>query len=248
MIERINNNESITIDFVGDSITYGITHCRDEETYVAKFTSFFARQFAEYTVNRYDGNFEDDMGNMTSFDGPILVSVGSGKGTVDIIRNGIGGNTVKRALNRIDDFTGTLANGKRPDITFLMFGINDALKPNVERYAEPSVFKVSYKEMIDKIKASNPETAIILMEPTYNDWSVAEHAEKVRELAEEYGFPCIRLHTLWMEHYDEKAHNFGQGDWLGGGCDACHPTPLASEITAKYIFDDFIKILKENKI
>jgi hypothetical protein len=65
----------------------------------------------------------DELSPMKSFDGPILVSYKDKAGKIDIIKNGIGGNTVQRALNRIGDFTGTLANGKSPDIIFMMFGL-----------------------------------------------------------------------------------------------------------------------------
>lgn len=45
-----------------------------------------------------------------------------------------------------------------------------------------------------------------------------------------------------MNHYDETEPNFGQGDWLAGGYDACHPTPISARITTEYIFKEFCGI------
>ena len=244
-LKSIKNNENITIDFVGDSITYGLNHCRPEETYVAKFAAFLGEKYKSHTVIRYDGIAKGEYENMQSFDGPILVSLGESNGRIDVVRNGVGGNTVVRAHNRIDDFTGTLANGKTPDITFMMFGINDSITVVEEKYATPEQFKINYKKLTDDVKKRNPDTCIILMGATFNDFSVTEHCEKTRQLAKEEGFPFIDMHKLWMEHYVDGADNFGQGDWLVGGTDACHFTPLSAEISAKYMFDEFMKIVGE---
>jgi len=245
IMQKIKNNEDITIDFVGDSITYGMNYCRTEETYVAKFAACLSRVFSDYTVYRYDGIVEEEPPVIKKFDGPVLVASGKEKGKIDVVRNGVGGNTVVHALKRIDDFTGTLVNGKRPDITFMMFGINDALKSDPTKYVFPEEFKKNYKILIDEIRRRNDDTCIIMLSATYNDQTITEHCEKSRELAKEENIPYIDLHKLWMEHFDEDKENFGQGDWLAGGEDACHPMPIAAEITAKYIFDKFMALLEK---
>lgn len=243
--KKIELYEDITIDFVGDSITHGLNHCSSEETYVAKFARFLSDHFREYTVCRYDGIVESELLPMKRFEGPVLISLG-GKCRIDVIRNGIGGNTVMRAYNRIDDFTGVLANvnGKSPDVTFLMFGINDALKSDPKKYVSADDFGSNYKMLVDEIKKRNPDTFIIIMGATTNDQSIEEHCKKSEELAREENIPYIDLRRLWTEHYDIKADNFGYGDWLAGGMDSCHPTPKAAEIMASYIFDEFIRIIE----
>ena len=147
-MKKIRCNEDITIEFVGDSITHGLNHCLIEETYVAKFASLMAKRFENYTVCRYDGVVADELSPMKSFDGPILVSQGKGQGRIDVIKNGIGGNTLQRAMKRIDDFTGILVNGKAPDVIFMMFGINDALKSDPSKYVTAEQFKINYKALI----------------------------------------------------------------------------------------------------
>ncbi|MBE6688306.1 MAG: hypothetical protein E7588_03390 [Ruminococcaceae bacterium] len=241
MGQAVKNGEHITLNFVGDSITLGTEHCRAEETYVAKFAVELSKHFYGHKVFRYDGICENGLLPMKYFDGPILVSDGA-SGRIDVIRNGIGGNTLTRAHNRIDDFTGILANGRKSDVTFMMFGINDALKPDPTRYTTPEQFEENYKKLIHDVKKRDPETAIVLMTATYNDWSVDGHCEATIRVARQYGLDLIDTHKLWTDHYSDDADNFGHGDWLAGGVDACHPTPLASEIMAKYVFGCFKKL------
>lgn len=243
--EKIKSKKDLTINFVGDSITYGMDHCRAEETYVAKFADLISGKFSSYTVYRYDGFYDNHLSSMKYFDGPILVSCGDGSQRIDIIKNGIGGNTVLRALNRLDDFTDILANGKISDLTFLMFGINESLinPEESDKPRTPDEFKKDYKLLIDTIRNINPQTEIVILSATYNDFSVTMHCHKARELASEENIAYIDLHSFWMEHYDENADNFGQGDWLAGGTDSCHPTPVAAELTAKYIFNKFLNLI-----
>lgn len=240
--EKIKHNENVTIEFVGDSVTYGLTHCRAEETYVAKFSLLIAKKFEQYNVFRYDGIVCDEMSPMQGYDGPILVSYSESASRIDIIKNGIGGNTVQRAMNRIDDFTGTLANGSEPDVIFMMFGINDALKSDPKKYVTAEQFKINYKALLDEVRNRNPKAFIIIIAATYNDQSVDEHCKKSKELAEEENIPYIDLHKLWMDHYREDADHFGQGSWLENNEDACHPTPEAAHILAQKICDEFLKI------
>lgn len=241
-VEKLKNNEDITIQFVGDSITHGTNHCRIEETYVAQFTSLVARRFENYSVFRYDGVVADELSPMKCFDGPILVSYRENAGKIDVIKNGVGGNSVQRALNRIDDFTGILPNGSEPDVVFTMFGINDALKSNPQKYVTSEQFRINYKRLIDEIKSRNPDAFIIMMIATYNDQTIDEHCEKSRELANEEGIPYIDLHKLWKDHYREGAEHHGHGDWLANDTDACHPTPKAAYILAETIFEEFLEI------
>ena len=240
-IEKIKCNDDITIEFVGDSITQGMNYCHAEETYAAKFAYLIAQKFENYSVSRYDGIISDEFSPMKCFDGPILVSYKENQAIIDIIKNGIGGNTVQRAMNRIDDFTGILANGKAPDVIFMMFGINDALKSDPKKYVTAEQFKTNYKALLDEVKKRNPDAFIIMLGATTNDQSIEAHCEKSKELAEEENIPYIDLHKLWSDHFDAKADRFGHGDWLCN--DACHPTPKSAYIMAQKILDEFLKLV-----
>ena len=244
--KKLEHGEELTLDFVGDSVTRGTNHCTEDETYVARFASYLAEAFPERTVRRYDGIAPNELLPVDHFEGPKTVSE-AGTLPVDVIRNGVGGNTILRAKKRIGDFTGTLANGKRPDVTFLMFGINDALIKVADRYAPPEVFKENYRGLINAIREKNPETLFVIMTPTTNDQDVSLHARRARELCLEEDIALIDTNALWSEHYDPDAENFGHGDWLAGGRDACHPTPKGAEATGKFIFDEFVKLMEADK-
>ena len=243
IFQKINNSDNFTFDFVGDSVTHGLNHCTADETYVAKFAKFISEKYNDRAVLRYDGVALHECEPIKSFEGPITISKG-GERTITVIRNGVGGDSVRRAINRIENFTGVLANNERPDVTFLMFGINDALTSNPTKYVTPDVYIENYKELIGKIKNSNPETDIFILAPTTNGDSVYNHYVKLCEFVKENDLPFIDTHKLWLDHYDATAENYGQGDWLVGNGDACHPTPLAAEITAKFIFDEFMKLIQ----
>ena len=242
-IKKLNRNEDVTIEFVGDSLTQGRDHCHPEEGYVAKFAYMMANKFKHYNVNRYDGIVEGALLPMKGFEGPILVSYKDNQARMDIIKNGIGGNTVLRALNRIDDFTGTLANGKTPDVIFVLFGVNDALKSDPNKYVTAEQFKINYKLLLDEVRKRNPDAFIIMISATTNDQTIEAHCEKAKELADEENIPYIDIHTLWTNHYVAGVEHFGHGDWLANDKDACHPTPKAAYIIAETIFDAFLKII-----
>lgn len=243
LLERACRGEHITLNFVGDSITHGLNHCRPEETYIAKIAALLARHYPTCTVRRYDGEVENEGVPLRGFDGPILVSVGTEGGTVDVIRNGVGGNTARRLIRRLDDFTGTMPNGRRADATLIMVGINDALACDPAKYVTPDVFLRDYKELLDLIRAQDPDTALVLISSTYNGANddIAPYCENTESLAAEEGLPFVDMRSFWLAHYDPEAPHYGQGDWLSDVAgDACHPSPLGAEITARRLLEDLL--------
>lgn len=245
--ERLKVGGIFTLQCVGDSVTQGTNHCRPEETYTAKLASCFAEKFGDACVMRYDGRVVNELAPLDGFDGPILVRFGE-KGRINVIRNGVGGNTVARLMNRADDFTGEVA-GFRPDITTVMCGINDALAEEPKKYVTDAVFKENYRRLIGMIQKENPDTEIVLLTPSYNDSGdktesrLDPYCARVHELAKEYGLDLIDVHALWMNHLEVGGEHYGQGDWLSD-CkgDMCHPSPKGAEMTARFIFEEFMKL------
>lgn len=238
--KKINNGQTVTLTFVGDSITEGTAHCTNDETFVAVFAKLMAESFPETQVVRYDGKV---VGEIKPLDGynEVLVQKGN-KGRINVLRSGVGGNTIVRAMNRFNDYTGVLPCGTRSDYIFLMFGINDSITAVEAKYVTDDVFKIQYSQLVDKISESEPQAKIIVMPATTNDFSIHAHVKRTFEMIDEKDLLCIDTYKLWQDQYDETAENFGHGDWLVGGVDACHPTPKASAIMAEYIFEDFKKL------
>lgn len=237
--EILAANQDFTITFVGDSITWGENHCTPNETYVACFASMLAREFPNASVYRYDGIAGGAKDPLTGYD---RYTVQSGKcGRLHVLRSGVGGNTVARAAARFADYTGTLASGTRSNVIFTMFGINDALYTDPDRYAEPSLFYENYCALLHRISESEPNADLIVMSATTNDQTIDAHVQKTYELAQDLSLPLIDLYRLWSDHYRQDAPNFGHGDWLAGGRDACHPTPKAAQIMAEAILSEWKK-------
>ena len=228
----------LTVDFVGDSITWGVPHCTPDETYVAVFTQMIAERYPEASVYRYDGVMGDEMAPMARYDGPFLVQAGTGRQRIDVIRCGIGGNTVRRALNRFGDYTGVLVNGRRADVTFFMFGINDALKSDPRKYVTPEQFGKDYRELLERFRAAE-SSAVIVMSATTNDQPIDEHVAETARVARAFGLPYIDHCAVWAAHFDPAAPHFGQGDWLSDTPgDACHPSPLGARVIARTIAEN----------
>lgn len=236
----IENRRHITIDIIGDSVTCGLNHCSNEETYTAQLAKMLADRLPDVSVYRYDGIVKDGLSAMEYFDGPVKVSPGMGDKQIDVIRNGIGGNTVRRAINRIQDFTGELANGRRADVSVFMFGINDALKSDPAKYVTPEKFLEDYRELLDSFKQTE-KSEIVIMSATTNDQCIDEHVKMTEVLAREYNLPYVDQHKLWQTHYDKNMPNFGHGNWLSEAPgDACHPTPEGAEVIARALLEKLL--------
>ena len=234
---KIENGETVTITFVGDSITQGTSHCTDDETYVAIFADCLKKEFPDTTIVRYDGKIQGEMDPLKCY---IEVIVQEGNcGRINVLRSGVGGNTVLRAMNRFSDYTGVLPCGARSDYIFTMFGINDALMPDPKKYVTNDVFKEHYNELLSRLEQSEPQAKIIILPATTNGDSIREYVYRTYEIIKEKNIAFIDTYDLWTKHYDASADNYGHGDWLYGNGDACHPMPKASRIMAEFIYDGF---------
>ncbi len=239
--EKIANGETVTLTFVGDSITQGTTrHSTKDETFVAYVTDLLAADFKDTKVVRYDGRVVSELEPLDGYE-EILVQDGD-KGRINVLRSGVGGNTIVRAMNRFSDYTGILPCGTRSDFIFTMFGINDALMPDPKKYVTNDVFKVQYSDMLDKLAKAEPQAEIIVLTATTNGDSIREYVYRTYEIVKEKDLPMIDTYDLWTKHYDPQADNYGHGDWLFGHGDACHPMPKAAKIMAEFIYDNFKRL------
>ena len=249
--KRIDEAQELTVFVVGDSITEGFRATSPNNNYTAVFAKGLAERYADCDcyVERYDGKRHPTPDAETlpllRYDGPFVVREGSGK-RITVVKSGIGGNTVKRMLNRVDDFIGKEFGGKVADIYFVMAGINDALKNNPAKYVTVDVFGEHLETLIGAMKNGTPDSDIVFMTPTYNDRGetavshLEPYSDKMKEVAERYGIPVIDQHALWMAHLKPGADGCGQGDWLAG--DACHP----SDIGHKAIAEEMLRAIFEN--
>ena len=240
---KLKKGENVLIVAVGDSITWGLNHCTAEQTFCALLAKMLAERYPEISVLRYDGKASGEYKPIQYYEGPCTVSSGK-KQTLTMVRSGVGGNTVRRAINRSDDFAGTFITGEKPDVFLLMFGINDALSEDKNKYVTPDVFYSDLKELYHLLKTSDPNAHVVFLTPTYNDlglWKKSgldPYSDKMKQLAEETGSFLIDTHRLWMDHCIVGSEHYGQRDWLSDTeGDACHFSPEGSRKTAEFIFN-----------
>ena len=241
--ERLSEGKNVLIFFVGDSITEGTTHVTDDETYTAFVARLFAKRYSQATVVRYDGIVEDGLLPLKGYSSPVEVQNGT-KGKIIVVRCGIGGNTVRRAINRKNDYISEFLTGEKPDIYVSMFGINDALSEDKDKYVTPEQFENDLKEYYE-ILCTNEKSVKVFMTPTWNDNGdrreshLEPYVDKVKLFTKEKGLQCIDTHKLWMEHLEVGAENYGQRDWLSGvKGDGCHFSVNGGAETAKFIFGE----------
>lgn len=66
---------------------------------------------------------------LSRFDGPVFVQ--DGEKCITIVRNGVGGDTLRRVLNSSKDILGEF-EGSFPDFFFIMLGLIDALNDPIK--------------------------------------------------------------------------------------------------------------------
>lgn len=239
--QKLTSGGELTFTFVGDSLTYGLDHCTPDETYVAHFAERVGEILPSAALYRYDGIPAGELDPLAKYE-KVQMRVGA-CGKIHVLRSGVGGNTVLRAMNRFGDYTGILPSGTRSDFIFTLFGVNDALYKDPRKYVTPDVFAQHYKELLHRLGESEPQAQIILITASTNDQCIDAHVGQTVSVARELGLPLIDLNSLWNAHFDPSADNFGHGDWLSGGPDATHFTPKSAKISADFIFDRFSEII-----
>ena len=233
IVEKFDASRDITIFFVGDSITEGARSTCPDRTYVALFASLLAERFKGRRVVRFDGKRhptdDGELLPLLTYGEPIPVQDGA-DGTVTVVRSGIGGNTVRRMLNRKGDFICREVGGRTADLFIINVGINDALFKDKSKYVPFDVFGSDLGTLIDEIECAMPNSDIILVTPSYHDHgTTAEshldpYADEMKRVAMERSIPVIDLHDAWMRHLVVGGENYGQGNWLSGvNGDCCHP-------------------------
>ena len=249
VLKKIERGEDALIVMEGDSLTWGLNHCTPEETYCAQFTRLLANRFPRAKVVRYDGVVSKEGQPIDDYGHAIPVQLGEGQQKLTVVRSGVGGDTVLRLINRIEDFTGQVVDGRQPDLITIFLGVNDALDSDPYKYVSDRIFQIHYRMLLKEIQRRNPETAILLLTPSYNDLGQSErscldaYSERVKEVAGEFQLPLIDIHQKWMEHLQVGSENYGQRDWLSNQQgDSTHLSPRGAKVMAHHFFDGWIAL------
>ena len=243
--EKMKNDPNYVMFIIGDSLTQGSGASDPVRLdYTAKFAEKLADKFPEKSVYRVDGQPRGDyLGIQYPHSTKYFPVQRSGSEKITVVRCGIGGNTVQKIIDRSSDFIGKEIGGEMGDLFIIMSGINDydSGSYDLSKYASPPKYKANLNTLVAKIREGHPDSDIILITPTTvgkDGKGLDIYAQQVIDVGASQGIAVIDQHKLWMEHYDESAPNYGQGDWLKDG-DSCHPTDVGHEAIA----DEMIKCL-----
>jgi len=240
IVQHMNDDPNYLIFVIGDSLTEGQGASDPERfDYTAKFAEKIAERMPNKNVYRVDGKRNNNATAIIYPNKGKHVPVQRISGVTDeivVARCGIGGNTVKRIINRSYDFIGKELRGTTGDLFIIMSGINDSAAGNIEKYASPPAYKTQLNELIDMIYAEHPEADIILMTPTFSGSDgrgLDMYAKQMKDIAAERQIALIDQHQLWLDHYEKGSGKYNQGDWLE--MDTCHPTDIGYEAMADYM-------------
>jgi lysophospholipase L1-like esterase len=165
---------------------------------------------------------------------------------------GIGGNTTRDALGRIEK--GVLA--KKPDYATVMFGVNDSAMvsfPDFQPISEPRVplceYRRNLEEIVRRIQAIRAKVVLLTpppigprhwlanTSPSYKgrdmNWMFQTYIPSVHEVAQVCRVPLLDVWTRYMA-------SGKLNDWLPDGV---HPNEEGHRVIADMLFDHFRKTM-----
>jgi lysophospholipase L1-like esterase len=178
-------------------------------------------------------------------------------GNIEVINSGVGGNTSREALARIDKDV----IAYEPDIVLVEFGGNDVTDVTYELHREVSLyeFRMNINEIYNKIVAADARMVLLTFTPVIDDWHFAKSHTKyvlgggqdnciepyrqcVRKFASEKGLLLIdtdiALRRACSEYSTEKIII----------PDGVHLTKEGNKIIAESVFQNIISLLSSNLV
>ena len=168
----------------------------------------------------------------------------------EFINRGVGGNRIVDMYARIKiDFINL-----KPDFASIYIGVNDVWHEiNKQNGVDTKKFEKIYSMFIDEIKATCPDTKLMIISPFVIEGSatcnteekpnkfemfrngVAEKAAAAIRIAEKYGIPYVETQSV----FDEACTVVEPSYWTRDGV---HPTPCGHEIIKRLWISEFNKI------
>lgn len=178
---------------------------------------------------------------------PVLVSAELGldyPGEYEFLNRGVSGNRIVDLYARIKSDIINL----KPDVISFLIGINDVWHELGERYngVDAEKYYTIYSMLISEVKATLPDTKIMILEPfvlkgsgTEEDWEyfsteTLKRAVKAKKLAEKFNLKFVPLQSK----FDEAEMFADSSYWLWDGV---HPNYPGHEIIKR----EWIKAFKE---
>ena len=253
-LEKLIAGENVCIHFVGDSITVGYNSTGTVGgNFVQRMGVLIGQQIVPGAeVDRYDPNAYSVLsdGPINGWNGPTVIQQAKpgNSQVVQVVNNGVSGDTVQRVLRRIGNLTGWTPP---IDLFVILLGINDSLESDPTKFVPPDVFASGIRSLVEVLKNYYPQAEIALCTPTHNDqpdsggrYTLDEYAMGVRRAAIETGTALVDLRALWADMFDAGEPGLsgddGYGWWLStAGGNHTHPTDQGHQGIAEEMFKLF---------
>lgn len=158
---------------------------------------------ASLTEGLYGGSYVDALRRRL----PALIP------DLEIINAGVGGSTINRLLDRIDD----LLDDHAPDAVFVLAGSNDAIAYSSpatrsyykqvqgipEGYITPQAFGAAYRDLLTTIQLAQVQALVALPPLEYNPTlaqAAAQFNAQAREAARAFNLPVLDLAAAMTPH------------------------------------------------
>jgi lysophospholipase L1-like esterase len=197
---KLLKNEKVSIGFYGDSMTYGydiVSEDRRSHSVTDNTGNVYAKDRASVT---FPEAFKEIMDTVY------------GVGKVTIVERGIGGDYVKKALERWLPKTHPIGT----DIAVMNYGINDSRLASCPYVGDTDEFLKYYRQLIETELDNG--TGIILMTPfkvRTTDVRIQTFETAVMNLAKEYEIPVIigdeMASNMSYKWYSDATHWNGEG-------------------------------------
>ncbi|PCJ57468.1 MAG: hypothetical protein COA79_15670 [Planctomycetota bacterium] len=165
-----------------------------------------------------------------------------------VLNSGKGGDTVKRALSRLEKDV----FDKKPTVITISFGLNDTGKP-------PEEFLKSLEELIVVIKKKSKAKILLITSSPFDNkrhvWKskfkegLDEYMNKnicqhMRNLAKKYHLPICDLHNIFLKEFKLNKKLISKVI----RSDGVHLTEAGNDLAAKQIVRSLYKVLTRKKI
>lgn len=259
LLSRILGGESVCIHFVGDSITVGYNSTGTVGGgFVQRMGVLIGQQLApKASVERYDPNAFGTLSDasINGWNGPTMIQSGTSSQVIQIVNNGVSGDTLQRVLRRFGNLTGWTPV---VDCHVIYLGINDSLTTDSSKFVDPDSFYTGMRSLVDILRNYYPQSELVICTPHHNDqpdagnggtipantYSLDDYAMATRRVGIEMGVAVVDLRQKWLDAYNVADPNFasndGYGNWLNtGGGNHTHPTDQGHQAIAEEIFKIF---------
>lgn len=262
-LSKLLRGDDVVIHFIGDSITVGYNSGSTVGAgFVQRMGVLIGQQIVpDARVDRYDpdsyGSLDDAA--ITGWNGPTTIqspSHGSNQ-TVQIVNNGVSGDTVQRVLRRFGNLTGWTP---KIDLLVVYLGINDSLTNASSKFVTPDDFKSAMRSLVEILRNYYPQAEVVLCTQHANDqpdagfegvadpgqYTLEMYAHATRQAALETGTALVDLRQSWADARDPN--NLGNSSdgypssWLNNnGGNHTHPSDQGHQAIA----EEMIKIFAQ---